>query len=97
MKMIVLKRLPLWGTANFIALSHILGLLVSTILQKSYSRVFWGAEVTFSGGNVPRLALFGLEYIVPIVAAWISGLFLAAVYNAIVKTLGSGLRLEIDE
>ena len=97
MKMIMLKRLPIFGTANFMAILRILGLIVYTILQRPYSWILWGPNATLSGGNVPRLALFVFEYIVPIVVAWITGLIFAAGYNAIVKSLGCGIRLEIDE
>ena len=97
MKMIVLRRLPPIGTANIMAIFRILGLLLHALYKKSYFLVLWGPDATLSGGNVPRLALFVFEYIVPIVVAWITGLIFAAGYNAIVKSLGCGIRLEIDE
>ena len=97
MKMILLRRLPPIGTANIMAIFRILGLLFYSLSERVYFRVLWGSYATPSGGNVPRLALFVFSYLVPIIVAWISGLILAAGYNAIVKSLGRGIRLGIDE
>ena len=97
MKTISIKRLPPIAIANIIALFRILGLIADTIGEKAYLRVCFGPEAKIPGEANFSAAHWAVQYLVPIATAWIIGLVFAIGYNAMVKSLGSGLRIEIDE
>ena len=97
MKNILVKRIPPVAIANISALLRILGLLAGTIIEKCYLRICFGPEAKIPGESTFSAAHWALQYLVPIAAAWIIGLLFAIAYNAIVKSVGRGLRIEIDE
>ena len=97
MKNILVKRLPPVAIANISALFRILGLIAGTIIEKCYLRFFFGPEANIPGGPAFSAAHWAAQYLVPVVVAWIIGLLFAIGYNGIVKSIGSGLRIEIDE
>ena len=97
MRNILVKRLPPVAIANISALFRILGLFAGTIIDKSHLRFCYGPEANIPGEPSFSAAHWAAQYIVPVVVAWIIGLLFAIGYNAIVKLIGSGLRIEIDE
>ena len=97
MKMITVKYLPPVAVANLIALFNIFALLAETVIHKAYLHSFFGPEARMAGHGNPSLFLLILQYVAPIVIAWVVGFLFAAGYNAIVRSHGGGFRMEIDE
>ena len=97
MKTISIKRLPPIAIANIIALFRVLGLIADTIVEKGYLRVCFGPEAKIPGEANFSAAHWAVQYLVPIATAWIIGLLFAVAYNAFVKSIGNGLRVEIEE
>ena len=97
MRNILVKRIPPVAIANISALFRILGLIAGTIIDKCYPRLCYGPEANIPGEPSFSAAHWAAQYLVPVVVAWIIGLLFAIGYNAIVKSIGSGLRIEIDE
>lgn len=97
MRNIFVKHLPPVAIANISVLFRILGLITGTIIEKGYLRLCYGPEAKIPGESSFSAAHWAVQYLVPVAAAWIIGLLFAIGYNAIVKSVGSGLRIEIDE
>ena len=97
MKTISIIRLPPILIANIIALFRILGLIANAIFEKAYLRAFFGPEAKISGAANFSTAHWAFQYLVPIAPAWIIGLLFAIGYNAVVKFIGNGLRVDIEE
>ena len=97
MRILLVKRLPPVAIANISVLFRILGLIADTIIEKCYLRYCYGPEANIPGEFSFSAAHWAAQYLVPVVVAWIIGLLFAIGYNAIVKSIGSGLRIEIDE
>ena len=93
MKLITVNRLPPVAMANIIGLFRIAVLIVDVSFKKVYLRAFTEIRSTASF-TVSHLIV---QYLVPIASAWIIGLLFAIGYNAIVKSIGRGLRVEIEE
>ena len=94
--MITIKHLPPVAMANIFSLFRIAVLIVDVSFKKVYMLAFFGPEIN-SSNSAFSIKLWAVQYLLPIVVAWLIGLLFSIGYNAIVKALGKGLHIEFDD